>query len=335
VAIIIREADTERELDRIRFTFNENREIAEPIERFQWLYHENPDGPARAWFAIDDRDGRLAGLATVLPRRVRLGPRERDVIAWNAADFSINRPYRTLGVALALRAAARRAIDAGECPFLFSHPNDRMLPVQMRAGGTAIGRMQRFVKPLRAGRGGRVARLALRLFGIDWIAGCRADVGPMDEAGVSSQLDDLFARAAPRLGTLLVRDGRYLDWRFRRCPTKRFELIASRRNGALTGYAAFTVKDETLHVWDWLATGGEAWYGLFAGVVREAVRREARGISVIALHTHPDLARLRRCGFLPRPDFSTAVTYAPESWAWRSDVVNGQTWYMTSGDRHG
>jgi hypothetical protein len=333
VAIVIREADICRELERIRFTFNENREIAEPIERFRWLYHENPDGPARAWFAVDDRDGRIAGLATVLPRRVRLGPRGRDVVAWNAADFSINRPYRTLGVALSLRAAARKAIDAGECPFLFSHPNDRMLPVQMRAGGTAIGRMERLVKPLRAPRGGRLASLALRRLGLDWIAGWGGQVELLSDAG--ADLDELFARAAPRLGTLLVRDGRYVDWRFRRCPTKRFELMGSRQRGALTGYAAFTVKDRALHVWDWIATDGAAWYRLFAGVIREAARRDLQAVSVIALHTHQDLARLRRCGFFPRPDYSTAITYAPERWEWRSDVENGQLWYMTSGDRHG
>ena len=55
--------------------------------------------------------------------------------------------------------------------------------------------------------------------------------------------------------------------------------------------------------------------------------------AVIALETHPDLARLRQFGFSKRPDASTAVVYAAENYPAKASVLDPSAWYMTVGDR--
>ena len=37
--------------------------------RFQWLYRENPFGPARAWIA-QGKDHKAIGMAAIFPRRI-------------------------------------------------------------------------------------------------------------------------------------------------------------------------------------------------------------------------------------------------------------------------
>ena len=42
--------------------------------------------------------------------------------------------YRAGGAAIALRRAARTAVDQGVRPFLYAHPNERMLQIHIRVG---------------------------------------------------------------------------------------------------------------------------------------------------------------------------------------------------------
>ncbi len=87
MGISIREADLDRELPLFASTVNNAFGSRVPDQRFRWLYLDNPDGRAVAWFAVDDRTGDIAGCTGVSPRRVRVGGRE--VIGWNCGDFSI------------------------------------------------------------------------------------------------------------------------------------------------------------------------------------------------------------------------------------------------------
>jgi hypothetical protein len=328
----IREADVVSDLGLMRATLNANRTRETTPDRFEWLYLRNPDGLARAWFVVDDRSGDVAGFTAVFPRRVQVRG-AAAATAWNCGDFSIHQKYRTGGAAVTLRRAARQAVDRGESPFLYAHPNDRMLPVHLRVGHLRLARMVRFAKPLRLpvnGVAGALSGTALRMAGIDWLPRPADDIETVDDR-LGPEFDELFD-AVERLGTALVRDSRYLDWRFRRSPSPDV-LLTSRRNGRLTGFVAWTQHGDIAHIKDWLALDARAWRALFGALLRTARERRLHSISVIALETNPDLKWFRQFGFVPRPDSSTAVSYAPEGSPYRAGVTNADAWFMTVGDR--
>ncbi len=336
MGIEIREADVERDVELMAATLNANRKHTASLDRFRWLYHENPDGRARAWLAVDDRTGGIAGFTAVFPRRVRLRSGQQ-VLAWNCGDFSIHTRYRTGGVAIKLRRAARDAVDAGVTPFLYAHPNERMLPVHLKVGHSALGRMVRYARPLRLNTGIAVldtlSSAALRLAGRDLTVRSAADCELIGPGELGEEFDALYDRVSPRLGTALVRDARYLDWRFRRTPVDSCELLALPASGRLRAYLAFVVRGDVVHVKDWLAEDSSALDAVWAACTHLARTRGAQSVSVIALETNGDLPRLRQFGFRERPDWSTAVTYAPEGWPARDAVANAAAWYMTVGDR--
>ncbi len=321
----------------LRATFNANRVVASRPARFQWLYEDNPDGRAKAWLAFDDRTGDVAGAASVLPRRIHVG-HGREIIAWNGADFSVNRRYRSAGVAVKLRRAACDAVDRGECELLFSHPNDKMLPVQLRAGCRPLGRMVRHAKTLGIRAGGRrlraVASAGLRFLGVDWMIRLRHDVEWRRGLPVPEGVTDLYARMADRIGTAVVRDASRLDWRFRCHPTEQNETVILRAGGRVTAYAIVAVEAAVARVKDWLAESPEAFDQLVTAVIRDMHVRGVESIIVAALESHGDLPLLRRFGFVRRPDFSTAIAYVAGRSA-ESSLLDSGTWYMTRGDRHG
>jgi hypothetical protein len=335
VGILIREADLDHELPLLTDTVNAAFGSSVSAERFRWLYLDNPDGRAVAWFAIDDGTGAIAGCTAVSPRRVQVGGRE--VVAWNCGDFSIAARYRTMGAAVKLRRAARDAIDAGQSSFLYAHPNDRMLAVHLRVGHTPLAKMRRYAKPLRLATGStvvnRVGSVLLRGLGREVLVRLRHDVELIESGPFPADIDDVYQRAKGRLGTVVVRDRTYLNWRFQCNPEQKTETLITRSGGGASAYVTFAVQQRVVLVKDWLAADEDARDQIFAALLREARRRAALSATVIALETHPDVPALRRLGFMLRPEESTAVTYASEDHPVRPEVMDASRWYMTSGDR--
>jgi hypothetical protein len=337
MSIAIVEANIETDLEKMRATLNANRTRQATAERFRWLYLANPDGRARAWLAVDEATGETAGFTAVFPRRVRPAGASAPAIAWNCGDFSIHQKFRAGGVAVKLRRAARDGVDRGDSPFLYAHPNDRMLPVHMRVGHHALAQMVRYGKVLRTSTGMKVmddlSSGMLRFAGTDVLVRRRGKAELADSWPTPQELDDLDERVRLKIGTALVRDAAYLSWRFRKNPFEPVELLVAHQKGRLSGYLTFVAKDGSCSVKDWLAEAHGDRDALFASLLHELRRRRVARVSVIALETHPDLPRLRQFGFARRPDTSTAVVYAAEGYPARGAVLDPAAWYMTVGDR--
>jgi len=336
VSIVIREVHLSTELEILKDIFNANFRIKGSAERFRWLYFDNPDGRATAWFVADERTGHIVGCTAVLPRRVRLAPSGSVVTAWNCGDFCVNAGYRTLGVALKLRRVAKEAVDNGRVPLLYAHPNDQMLQVHLRAGHVPMGKMIRHAKLLRpAGLSSlptAAAAFALRFGGKELLVR-RQHEADLVQDQVPEDVSNIYEQVADRIGTSLVRDQKYLEWRFRRCPVTRHEILITRFRGRATGYIAFASRDGVVLVKDWLAIDATARDQLFSALLRWARQVGAASVSVITLDTHPDIQALRRFGFVRRPEASTVITYAPPTSHVRSQIGAAAGWYMTVGDR--
>jgi hypothetical protein len=212
-----------------------------------------------------------------------------------------------------------------------------MLQIHLKVGHQPLGRMVRHAKLLRPRTGWRAADALgagmLRAAGLDWWVRSRHEAELVTEAALGDQVSELYDKVASRMGTTLVRDWTYLRWRFCQNPAATDEIVVTRRSGRLTGYLVFAMSDSGALIKDWVASDGEAWNGLFAACLGELRRREVQSVSVIALETHPDVARLWRFGFTARPGGFTAVTYADSAYPRRSDVTAPDAWYMTVGDR--
>jgi GNAT superfamily N-acetyltransferase len=336
MGILVREADLATQMDTLRSLYDANRDTPAAPRRFPWLYLENPDGRATAWLAIDDRKGEAAGFTAVFPRRIRVAGHTVPVTAWNCGDFSIHKRFRTMGVAVKLRRAAKEAVDAGTCPFLYAHPNDRMLAVHVQAGHCQMGTMKRLVKPLSAGGGlaATLSRAALRVAGRDVLVRRRHDAEWLAPgATLPPDIGEIDAAVGPRLGNALVRDARYLQWRFADFPLEPVEVLVTRRQGRPAAYVAVMVKGATAFVKDWLARDADAFDQAWATLIGTMRRRKLARVSVTALETHPDLRRLALFGFVEREETSKAVvTYAAAGGGFEA-VLDAGRWYMTVGDR--
>lgn len=334
MSLVVKEVDLASDLPTLSALFNRGFNVALPPDRFEWLYRRNPDGRATAWFVVDERSDDLAGCTAVFPRRIQVRGQSRATIAWNCGDFCIMPRYRAGAAAIKLRRAARDGVDAGASPFLYAHPNDRMLQIHLRVGHQPLGRMIRLARPTRATGTGplhTIATSALRLARPERLL--PRDEHEIEGQTLPSELDELFERLRSSLGTALVRDVTYLKWRFLDCPLSEYRFVIARRGSQLTGYLAFCFVRGQLTVRDWLGIDSRAVRTLFGAAVEQACLAEASSASVTLLETHRHVPLIRALGFSTRPETSTSITYAPETLPWRAAVTSPQAWYMTVGDR--
>ena len=334
MSLVVREVDLSAEMPKLVEVFNRGFNVVIPQNRFDWLYRRNPDGRSTAWFVLDDRTGEIAGCTAVFPRRVQVRGQKTGTVGWNCGDFCILPRYRAGGAAIMLRRAARDGVEAGASPFLYAHPNDRMLQIHLRVGHQPLGRMVRLARPTKLSGSaviGGIGTFALRAARPDRLL--PRDACEIRAEALPAELDELFERLRCTVGTALVRDVRYLTWRFLECPMQEYRFVISRRGELVTGYLAYSVTSEMLLIKDWLGVDRRAVRTLFGAAVDEACGRGVASASVTLLETHRDARVIRSLGFATRPETSTVITYAPERLPWRGDVMSADAWYMTVGDR--
>lgn len=312
-------------------------------ERFKWLYQDNPDGEAVLWAVRETESGVMAGFTVCLPRRILANGRELS--AWNGADFSILPKYRTLGVALKLRRAAKEAIDQGVVPILYSHPNERMQVIHEKVGHHQVGRMIRYAKPLKvfsrsaSGGGNRFAKL------LDMTVGRVATTGVRELSNsygfeirfetcetFGEEFDDLNADVVTARAFVGVRDARYLNWRYSQYPARAFQMLTARDSGRLKGYCICSSRDGVVDIQDLFSVSSDVSLGLLKAVVRRARRQGARSVSMRLLEGATIIPCLESLGFRLRPDFSNMFAYTS------SEELNGQlgdpiNWFIHVGDR--
>lgn len=349
MSIIIKEADLEKDQDVMIATLNKNRESQTDVKRYEWLYKANPSGKARAWLAVDDKTGDVAGFTSVIPRTMHVFGEE--MICWNCSDFSINKKYRTLGVAIKLRRAAKECIDNNIVPFLYAHPNDRMKLIHIKVGHSIIGEMMRFVKILKVDK--KVHKLIKnRIF-----SNCFSSIGnvllnlmdkkhkrnPFYEFKIhkdtgfifDNQFDRLFEEGVGSKGICGIRNSRYLNWRYMENPLYTIETAMIRKRGKLAGYIIYLIEDGVAIFKDVFSIENEEIKkNLIGNWIDHLKERGIYSISAIFLNTSKWIKIFEDFDFVKRPeDASSVIVYPNPTNKFANRLLNSENWYMTVGDR--
>ncbi len=316
------------------------------LARMEWLYRQNPDGGAVIWTVRANGEDEVAGFTVALPRRMVVDGQQR--ICWNGADFSILPAYRTLGLAIKLRRAAKEAIDCGRADFLYAHPNERMAVIHARVGHTALGKMVRYARVLRSeaywsertrnrSAGwllGKVTDPLLRLAGRELRHRRSLAVRIVPNARFDDRFDHLFGDTTAGHRVVGVRDARYLNWRYADNPLYRTDAVIAEEGKRLRGYLLFVVEQGTAHVKDIYPPGDDVVSrDLIATLLRHAYEQRLRSVSFVALESNPVLACFREFGFRQRPGTSQMFVYAHKDSAWQNAVMDCNAWFLTVGDR--
>jgi hypothetical protein len=312
--------------------------------RFNWLYKNNPHGPARVWIMSDTTNGTIVGMAGAFPRRVYIGLREAT--CWVLGDFCIHEHYRILGPALQLQRACLADIHPEMIAFSYDFPSASMLAVYKRLHIDPLGNICRFAKPLRVDRKiEELVRIPILVSLLKWVGNLALalqdrrhrdtrELAIVLHEGWCGEEFSLLARdVGGQYGVCVQRTAEYLNWRYVANPLVCCEILTVRCHGVLVAYAVFTQSGEDAMLMDLFGVRElEVISTLVESLIKLLRKRCVITLSAPLLESHPWMALFQRLGFRAR-EKSPVVVCPPPGASPDGSSLQGMDWFFMYGDR--
>lgn len=201
-----------------------------PAERdfWDWYIERNPYGANMGWVADDH--GRVCGRYGMIPLQMQALGKRMPVT--QAVEIMTHPDYRKQGMFPAMAAQVFADLPAMGYHFTIGFPNDAARPGHLKFGWKELGFIQAAVRPLhtavvaqrayanplKASLVGFLGDIYLKLL-YDWRR--PSGLGKVKSTVIErfdERFDDLWQRVSVRYPLSLVRDSRYLNWRYVDCP---------------------------------------------------------------------------------------------------------------------
>ncbi len=239
-------------------------------------------------------------------------------------------------------------MDEGRFAFSYDHPSEVMLAVYKRMGGTSLGSLVRYVRPLTAssvverrwGPGtaskvvGAAGDLALRARDASLRKAGDIEVTP-HEGEFTREFEDLAERLYAVRPVVGLRTVAFLNWRFTHHPLRRHETLCARRGRQLVGCLIFRpVTSKTISIVELIGELGEdVVRALLVKLIALARSRGVERLQTPVLENCPITAMLENIGFHERQRGLGPVVYTPSTSAVADTVKRSKLWWMVEGDR--
>lgn len=324
-------------------------------ERWDWLFFDAPGDPP-AHYLVADAGERLAGQFATVP--LQLQHRGHPKHGLLVIDLATDPAYQNQGVFSAL-AREIYAASATDAPIVFGFPNAAAAPihygrfdwVELRPFPFLIRPLGNVRRALQAARpnlmpvGMLLDALLSPLRALERTARVTGELGsasvrPLER--FAEWADELWRQLSPTLGTCVVRDAAYLNWRFCSAPYeyRRYEL---HRDGQPVGFAVTTFSPtrfgKLCHLMELMAPEHDQVGArlLLAHALADAVGEGASAICTIATRRHPHRRTMMQTGFVPAPARAKAqLSFGVRRngrGALPNDLFHIDDWYLSGADR--
>ena len=219
-------------------------------EYYEWKICGNPIWEGELWVAEDN--DRIVGTKSVVPKRMRiLG---KILVGGEIGDSYTLPEYRGRGIFTVLSSASReKAIQKG-IGLIYNTPNNNSRPLyekKLNHARILSCKLRSMTRPLNINRTLKMkfnnsafanaltpsleiaSKIALKLAAIE---AKKNNIFVSEVSLFPDDIEDLWTRVSSNYDIILVRDKKYLQWRFMIAPGSYLVLIARSRNGRLLGY---------------------------------------------------------------------------------------------------
>jgi hypothetical protein len=259
-------ADLEKDRQVILDLWRQNlADISHLEEKYDWHFLNNPFGPGQIWILEADRQP--IGTTSLGMRPLKL--RETVTTSGVACDLAVNKEHRFLQPALMLQRALISSAHA-RIRILYGVPNPGGASVMKYVGYHEFCPVHRYAKILRISH---YLQQSLNLGAMVPIVGRLADQGFRALQFFGRRKDRMVAHVLPFFDerfdelweglssdrpVLTVRDRRFLEWRYHKCPLRQYKTLGllTADKSRLLGYLIYYVEGHSAVCADLFAYGG-------------------------------------------------------------------------------
>jgi hypothetical protein len=216
------------------------------ISAWRWLFMNAPAGKGYTWLA--DHDGFLAGQYSIVP--VDMMIQGKRVRAAQSVDTMTHSNYRKQGIFLALARNVYEKAKNDNVSLIYGFPNQFSFHgLTDHLGFTTLPNVKKFLRPVKIDDAitaklkipvissvlGYISRLFFDMF-FPIHSKSDADVEIKSVSRFPDETDKLFESLSGKFPNMVIRDKRYLNWRYPDRPNKEYGLILAYRGKVLSGY---------------------------------------------------------------------------------------------------
>jgi hypothetical protein len=321
-------------------------------EKYDWHFVNNPFGEGQIW--ILKADGHPIGTTALAMRPLRV--RDTITAAGVGCDLAVNKEHRFLRPALMLQRALMSSAHVG-IRMIYGVPNPRGASVMKYVGYREFCPVHRYAKVLRMShyleRSGQLGAMAPFIGKIadQGLAAWQSIGRRQNRRGTQilhsfdERFDELWSRLGAEHPTLTVRDRRFLEWRYQKCPLRQYKTIGllTDDGSKLLGYLIYYVEDHAAVCADLLALGGaedldcllSGWAGMASGdgLASLSVSCTGEGLADALMRqgfSQRSIVSASKPGRMPQQEQSkTLFTHDRHS---SSEPGVAASWYYTEGD---
>ncbi len=218
------------------------------LDRWRWQYEKNPAGEPVIWVA--ENGGRIIGHRAYVPALVKFG--SNTMIVGQAIDTVVDIEYRRQGIFMDLIQKSLIEAHSRGWAFIYNFPNEYSLPGYLKAGWHKVCQMRRLIKVFRpenvsqAGFGDRfgvakvfqsVGWIYRKVFSTSKNALTGADLSFKEESCFDTRFDRFWNVFSRYLTIGVIRDSKYLNWRYVKNHENNFTIYSVGKNEDLLGFA--------------------------------------------------------------------------------------------------
>jgi hypothetical protein len=312
---------------------------------FKWHHEDNPAGSGWSWVLYDRQSGALGAMTSVFPRPMYMDG--KPVLCGQVGEFVVDKNCRSLGPAVMLQRATFQPVDSGalalcyDCP-----PHDQGMSTFVRLGMRPSCEVTRYALPLRSDevlgrRLGKGAWTKPVIAGANLLLSMKHTSRRIQGLEICS-LNGEFGDEFTYLDNTVISDGvirasrsaELLNWRYRKRPDVKTDVLAARQGGELLSFLAFIVYEETKGLKRALIGDlfgrqlSEAGLALLDGMIEMCRRKDVVCLEGYCSETSALKPLFEAAGFRARERAARVVAYA-KSGAWNGGILNSKvSWPM-------
>jgi GNAT superfamily N-acetyltransferase len=321
-------------------------------EFYEWKYFGSPVHQSRARIALDG--SLLVGLAAVTYKRIKVG--DATMLCAELGDLFTHPDFRRRGIFTRLTTEVCDQARADGARLIYVRPNDNSYPGLCKLGFQEIFRILPVKKLLdvhslwreKRARGVAyrlafpVASLVARRLFRDPPVAIPADLGVKRVEVFDEDVDTLWQDAAKDIRVAIVRDSRYLNWRYSTGPLV-YTVHIARRAGSVVGYIVTKCEEDDQGrkhglIVDmlWVRDRTIVAQTLLATALDHLREEQADVVAAWSVKAGPRHRVLTDFGFVERGEgFHFAIRNENTTPGERSALSDASQWYLTTGDTDG
>lgn len=317
------------------------------LKYWKWKFIHTSERPTNIWVA--EYENKIVGHIAYIP--LRMVYQNKKIIGCQAVDLIIHPDYRRKGIFIAM---GRKALDtAGErgitIAFGFGTKEARM--GHLKYGWFDVCSLPRLFKPLRLETvlQKRIQnRLLLKISSavltpyikrrfqtkkIPSVQGAMIKkISSFDE-----RFDDFWKKTHLSLGICVVRDSKYLNWRYIKAPHQKYVVFSAERGNEALGFIVVRVREGVFksgEIVDILTLPciKEVANNLILKAINYLEKEKVCGVHCWLLGNESYYNVLRKCGFIPLRHTQKFIARANSQEVNREFLKRKENWFITMGD---